>query len=250
MMRQPLHRLLLLALLAGVLAAPALADDDRELYRVEMIIFKQSGYDDERWPTRPAPALHERYAELRSDADTPDADVYRIVDDERQLSAVARRLSQSGDYDVLVHTAWIQPGLDRQESAAIALPLGTEMPGMDDDELRADANGDDDAEVTGTTDGDNGEQADRVALPARPPEGLSGWVRVARERYLHVHVDLRWVDPEHSDAGPLDRLHGVFIEDMEPVVVMQDGRRMRSGELHYIDHPVLGAVVRVDRVDN
>ncbi|MFV8833788.1 CsiV family protein [Aquisalimonas sp.] len=250
MTRQPLFRVLLLALLGSLLAAPAIADEDEdeEQYRVEMIIFKQSGGDEERWPTRPAPAVHERYAELRNDVDTPGADVYRRADDDRQLSAVARRLGESGHYDVLVHTAWIQPGLDRQEAAAIALPLGTEMPGMGDDELPAGANGKDDEKEN--ADGDNGEQPERAALPARPPEGLSGWVRVARERYLHVHLDLRWVDPERSEAGPLDRLHGVFIEDMEPVVTLQDGRRMRSGELHYIDHPVLGVIVRVDRVDN
>lgn len=249
MTRQPLYRLLLLALLGPLLAAPATADDDREQYRVEIIIFKQSGDDTERWPTRPAPALHERYAELRGDAETPDADVFRLLDNgDRQLSAVARRLGESSHYDVLAHAAWIQPGLDRQEAAAVAFPLGTEMPGMDDGELRAEVNGNDEEEETASR--DNGDRAGDVALPARPPEGLSGWVRIARERYLHVHLDLRWVDPDRGDAGPLDRLHGVFIEDMEPVVVMRDQRRMRSGELHYIDHPVLGLVVRVNRVND
>lgn len=257
MTRQPLHRLLLLALVTVLLAIPALADadDDREQYRVELIIFKQSDSSDERWPTRPAPALHERYAELRNDLDKANEAAYRILDnDDKQLSNVARRLGESGDYEVLVHAAWVQPGLDRQEAAAVALPLGTEMPGTGKDEESAVANvngdsndnGNDQNEDTADSDNGNGD----LALHARPPEGLSGWVRIARERYLHVHLDLRWVDPGRSDSGPLDQLHGVFIEDMEPVVVMQDQRRMRSGELHYIDHPVLGLVVRVDRVDD
>ncbi len=52
---------------------------------------------------------------------------------------------------------------------------------------------------------------------------LRGVVRLSRGRYLHVDTDL-------TVGG----------------IRARDHRRMRSGELHYIDHPRIGILVRVD----
>ncbi|MDJ0740604.1 MAG: CsiV family protein [Gammaproteobacteria bacterium] len=61
---------------------------------------------------------------------------------------------------------------------------------------------------------------------------LSGVVRVTRGRFLHVDADLLLRDV--ATAQPLRaRLY----------------RRMRSDELHYLDHPRLGIVIRADRVE-
>ena len=60
---------------------------------------------------------------------------------------------------------------------------------------------------------------------------LSGLVRVTRGRFLHIDADLLLRDV--NTAQPLRaRLY----------------RRMRSDELHYMDHPKLGIVVRADRL--
>ena len=53
--------------------------------------------------------------------------------------------------------------------------------------------------------------------------GLQGVVRLTRGRYLHIDTDLT--------------VGGIRI---------RDHRRMRSRELHYIDHPRVGILVRVD----
>ncbi|MCB1724172.1 MAG: hypothetical protein KDJ39_10810 [Gammaproteobacteria bacterium] len=60
---------------------------------------------------------------------------------------------------------------------------------------------------------------------------LSGLVRVTRGRYLHFEADLILRDATSSRPYRI-RLY----------------RRMRSDEVHYIDHPKLGIVIRADRL--
>lgn len=63
-----------------------------------------------------------------------------------------------------------------------------------------------------------------------PNLSLEGTVSIERQRFLHVYPDIR-----------LD-LRSILGQNA-PVVLMQESRRMRSSELHYIDHPVLGMLV-------
>ncbi len=60
---------------------------------------------------------------------------------------------------------------------------------------------------------------------------LEGLVRVTRGRFLHLDTDLRL---RASDGSGSYRI--------------KLNRRMRSDELHYIDHPKLGIIIRADRV--
>ena len=63
-----------------------------------------------------------------------------------------------------------------------------------------------------------------------PNLSLEGTLNIERQRFLHVYPDIR-----------LD-LRSILGQNA-PVVRMQESRRMRSSELHYIDHPVLGMLV-------
>ncbi len=71
---------------------------------------------------------------------------------------------------------------------------------------------------------------------------LEGTVTISLSRYLHADFDLllRGVlaDSQSSSTGDLIQ---------EPVIRMIDHRRMRSDELHYIDHPKIGALIRITR---
>jgi hypothetical protein len=60
---------------------------------------------------------------------------------------------------------------------------------------------------------------------------LQGLVRVSRGRFLHLDTDLLLRDPGMATAYRV-RLN----------------RRMRSNELHYVDHPKLGIVIQARRV--
>ncbi|MDX1595302.1 MAG: CsiV family protein [Gammaproteobacteria bacterium] len=127
----------------------------------------------------------------------------------------------------------------------------------------------------------------RVRPLLRPVEihPLDGTVRVVVSRYLHVYTNLYYTTPvqwtvmpgmggqrrsdeeetgdqqgENTDAGAMEPAYNAPTggAGLPSVALGPDGnamlsypfvqhRRMRSGELHYLDHPVIGMLIRVDR---
>jgi len=59
-----------------------------------------------------------------------------------------------------------------------------------------------------------------------PPQGPYGLVRVYQQRFMHVELDLR-------------------LPDDDGVHVNRQSRRIKSGELEYLDHPTLGVILLV-----
>lgn len=232
-----------LTLALSALLTPATVGADTDLYRVEIIIFTQEGDDPdspERWPVRPDPVAFQEYAELREDASPGETAFQHLDGAALELRTAARRLDDASGYTVLEHIAWVQPGLERDRAPAVAIPPGR-SPAPDP----AEENGAPEL-AEGMDDG----LAGTLELAPRPPEGLSGGVRVARERFLHVETDFRWLEPGTDQPEPQAALASAALEDPEPVVVMRERRRMRSDELHYLDHPRLGVLIRVKPVED
>jgi hypothetical protein len=85
---------------------------------------------------------------------------------------------------------------------------------------------------------------------------LEGTLEVNVSRFLHVNLDL--LMRRSTPAGPSSTRALVTADDSglpENPVTRPDGysyrmqahRRMRSGEVHYIDHPLMGVLIRIDR---
>lgn len=55
--------------------------------------------------------------------------------------------------------------------------------------------------------------------------GVSGQLALARGRYLHLTLELKYDSPEEGTS-----------------MVLRQTRRMRSNERHYIDHPKFGVI--------
>ena len=73
-----------------------------------------------------------------------------------------------------------------------------------------------------------------VQIGARGGTGrfdIEGWIAVTAGRYVHFKVHLM------ADLGD-----GTF-------ALVSESRRLRSGEVHYLDHPVLGILVRTEPVE-
>lgn len=90
---------------------------------------------------------------------------------------------------------------------------------------------------------------------AGAPE-LEGTLEVSVSRFLHVNLDL--LLRRNTPAGPSRSPAWVGADDSglpqypvnspdDYLYRMQAHRRMRSGELHYIDHPLMGVLLRIDR---
>ena len=73
---------------------------------------------------------------------------------------------------------------------------------------------------------------------------MEGLVSVSVKRYLHVNLDMTLRKDRVSAGG--ESKNGV-LESRVRRFRMQEHRRMRSGELHYLDHPMMGVLIRIDR---
>ncbi len=116
----------------------------------------------------------------------------------------------------LLHTRWRQPVPPRDAPQPVYLAL---EPGLDT-------------------------PATRQGLPM-----LEGYLALTVSRYLHVNMRL-WYHADTLGMSPLpfpvELLPGT--RQTLPYMELNERRRMRSEELHYLDHPKLGVLIRVTPV--
>ncbi len=226
-------------------AVPAQATEADEWYEVEVIVFRQweqGGRHAERWPTRAGlphyplwqiPAgcdaaagpdelgIEDDPASAEIETEELDAEETRLLclpDERRRLTAHWGALTRSDAYQPLYHLAWLQPGLGRDRAVAVPVPYHWQPP------TEAEAHG------------------PALRDPQYEPPAF-GLIRVYRERFLHAVIDLRlhWravgrdFDADEQIRAPLHR--------------MSEHRRMRSGELHYLDHPAMGVLILIHPTD-
>ena len=139
------------------------------------------------------------------------------------LDKYAQSLEKAKRYKVLVHKAWRQPGLAEQE--AIDIPI--------------------DSRVTGSL------QKTTPGGTAQPPElvadtnNIHGTIKVVLARYLHFYTDLVYQQPR-EETSPLWDIEGLEPYKEYPI---KFHRRMRSKELHYLDHPMIGILIKAMPVE-
>jgi len=75
-----------------------------------------------------------------------------------------------------------------------------------------------------------------TAQPTPSRGHLSGTLQVTLGRFLHFNATLWLEGPHNGRDGPV-----AFMR-------LSEARTMRLGELHYLDHPKLGVLVRISRV--
>lgn len=165
--------------------------------------------------------------------------------DQLSLRNEVQRLNRNNQYRVLFHGGWHQPLLENQQGPAILITGGD----LYDDHYE-----------------------------------LEGSVQLSLRNYLHVDTNL-WLTQFSTNYGqerapwpnlprrpnqPIDIIDFMFYFDesssglwnqfnqnrdydalmtqpyvVENIMLLQQSRRMRSGELHYIDHPKMGVLVKL-----
>ena len=70
---------------------------------------------------------------------------------------------------------------------------------------------------------------------------MHGTVKISLERYLHVDVDLLYRRVVAGDSSATDAVPTRFR--------LTAAHRMRSGDLHYIDHPLFGVLILITPFD-
>lgn len=266
--RQPLLLLLALLLSTAALAQDDTAPEAPQWYQVEVFIFaNDSPYagGTELWPedvslSYPARivSLSEPSAETGvsplASADTTSAEAalqeqpYVVLAPEAmKLREVAARVLRQHDFRTLFHKAWRQPAASRDEANSILVRGGDSF--------------DDHRELEGwvqlsverylhfrtdlwlstfkSTAG-----LDQMPWPKLPRLPVTSTPR-APAGFAGTDDDFGGLlSAEYGAALPaLDFGHRRYVVDR--TVVLRQSRRMRSGELHYIDHPLMGILVRV-----
>ncbi len=210
------------AVMLGWLSLPAAADET--WYEVELIVFAQTHPDtgNEAFPPDHGDAVVTPDAVEVPDPAVPDlvivgaTKIAALAPAGYRLSAEETKLAGSRNYEVLLHTGWRQPGLLKEQ--AVTMHIHSPVPA--------------DQTPTETTE-------------VSPPR-LDGTVRLILSRYLHLDVDLRLLGtPEPVDQG----LFAPPEPPEVPVYRLQESRRMRSKELHYLDNPMFGVVALVTPCD-
>ena len=189
---------------------------------------------------------------------TPMPRAFRLLPpEEHRLTDLWARLDNSSAYRPLLHLAWVQPGVPSEQAQLIHVrnnnaALGAVTTSVDESQSALSEPG------YGPT------LASRIQVARDPSKSaLDGTLRVHRARYLHVQADLLYYRPLDSDLGaviPSDDSSGatpvadspdtalieqlLAEEDAAPRLFrLTQNRRMRSRELHYLDHPLFGMLV-------
>lgn len=174
-----------------------------------------------------------------------------------RLKGIWSRLQKSSAYRPLLHIAWIQPGYASEDAQLVHVRNGNAALGA----AAADSGG---IVPALNEPGYAPTLSARIRVARdRSKAALDGTVRVHRARYLHVQADLLYYRPLDIGArAPIaadENLNAASLPDSPDTALTEqllaeddaaprlfrltESRRMRSRELHYLDHPLLGVLV-------
>lgn len=184
-------------------------------YDVEIAVYASLRADDgqERWPTpKTFPATEQAL-------DLGEGGTQLLTGGPHNLQAIVDTMRRSSLYRPLLHWRWRQPGWERGQAKAIhvQIPAGSSLP------LTQVATGTSKFLLQQLRNNLDTGIIDTVGQPL-----LDGTLTLTRSRYLHMAVDLIYIDP--NTGMPMQ---------------LEESRRMRSGELHYLDQPRFGVLVQV-----
>ncbi len=220
----------LLASLSALCILPAKAESVSPRYQVEVLVFQHlrdaSRPIKEAFPLHPVlPTLTHALTLAEGGPDAGINDYQLLPSSTFSLSEEDKSLRKSKYYRVLVHLAWQQP-ISSRRSAKPVLIDGTlaHQPFLL-------------------------QNRDPFALYAEglqedlPVEGTKNWtlkgtLTLSKSRYLHLQSNLLL----HLNADAVS--HKDELQDFRLI----EKRRIRSKELHYVDHPRFGLLVRVTKV--
>lgn len=154
-----------------------------------------------------------------------DAQSYRwLPEDELLMQIEARRIESRDELHILIHGRWIQPVPERTLPEPLLVQYGARV---------------------GNT------------------QQLEGTMAVTLGRYLHFQATLWYREPALGQqpvdiplgdaflaSSPFSRIDRSITlpEPSQGYMLLSQSRRLRSNEIHYLDHPKFGIVVRIDPV--
>lgn len=223
------------------ISAAAMAEDtppeQPRWFQVELIFFEpvRSAATGEVWPVPKPAAAGRLVTELSPPAGArqgQEPTAFQLLAPSNfALGELSRKLLNSRQYRVLTHIAWRQPTVELANSTAVH--VHNEL--MQEGSMVAASkkplvlnNLPDPIERSGE---------------ALKIKRFDGTVTVSLSRFLHLKTDITYYNPEVY-IGEQIAQKNVDAPNIE-YFKLEDSRRMRSKEIHYIDHPYFGIIAMI-----
>jgi len=231
---------ILISCLLLISFSSAHADDDEGIiakliqYDVEVIIFEDAHaryINSEDWPREVVTdtPVEEEIAEPPENLDTLSIDEINAIDETDTtsfknikpeiLNKEYKRINASSNYNVLFYGSWRQPGLDAKKAFEIDI-----------------------------------QQLNNIH-PVSSENNITGTFKLVLARYLHIYSKLNYQRKiEQTDIGnntenpetiPLLAENTLQTQEYKNYPITNH-RRMRSKELHYLDHPLVGMLIQIN----
>ncbi len=224
-------------------------------FQVEMIVFAQNPNQrqQETWPTNIAIAYPPNWKQLEDPEQTEHVDVealletadyYQLPIEQRLLNNNIRDLERSVGHRVLFHEAWRQQVWGADEAPSLLINGGKqygehfELEGSVQLSVARYLHLKTNLWFTEFHHNFGQEASDYPPLPAVPTRDTRDEAQSATEHHLPSWDQLQLISSEYEKI-----LDQPYVSSR--ITTMQQKRRMRSKEIHYIDHPVIGILIYI-----
>ncbi|UTM56200.1 peptidoglycan binding protein CsiV [Photobacterium sp. CCB-ST2H9] len=266
----------LIYLLLLVISLPSFAERQ---FDIEIIIFKRNVNPDqtgESWPDQPAPLDYSGTVQLSGSPQLSNRGITMMPASQFQLNSQFQRLKDHAGFTPLAHFGWRQGDLSKAQAPTFHLVAGRDF----SDQYLADGSSKAETAAQGAPAmtappsfelSEDAAQAAPAVQPNTPLYELEGKIQVYVNHYLftNAQLDLRESGRREVVVGtePLDDLSTarsdnvqfgqlqevkkkIEVEEFLKTFRFDQQRQMRSGETHYLDHPLMGMVVQIRRLDS
>ena len=204
------NTLVLILILCGISSGANARD-----YQVEVVIFENMKSGDHQ--DTGSMYFPRTTSAMGLNSDTASSLGFGIVEDGLTLNDSVEIIDKSSRYRLLKHFAWRQPGLDNRAAKAIHINIGEQLP-----VYIPERNKEFDTFIPASAQ----PQSDRTRKINTTT--INGTLKLRLGRFLHLDTLLVYTDGENQRSYRLSQ-----------------SRKMRSRELHYIDNPRFGLLVRI-----
>jgi len=246
----------LIPLLMLIVTLPVMA---KRQFDVEVIIFKRNinaEQTQESWPNIRPPISFSRTGSLSSQVYLEKKGVTLLPKTSYALNNQELQLKKHAGFKVLLHTAWRQGDQGKYSAPIFHILAGRDYSGqfnpngtpMEHKNINP---------IDGVTEN---------SLPT-PLYELDGKLQVYVQHYLYADIEMDLRKPSIRDVSLIPNTHDTsniitnnntirlgHLKNITPKVETQtflksyrldQKRRMRSGETHYLDHPLMGIIIQV-----
>ncbi|MDE1224028.1 peptidoglycan binding protein CsiV [Vibrio aestuarianus] len=252
----------LIPLLLLLVSMPSLA---ARQFDIEVIIFKRAVDAEkvsESWPNSLPEINVERAGSFSDQSYRQEKGVKMLPFSDYQLNDQVQKLKNHAGFEVLLHTAWRQGDQGRNSAPVFHIQAGKDYSTKFNVDGSEKVSVQEDSPVNGVV-----EQS-----IAKPLYELDGKLQIYVQHYLYAETTIDLKEPSvrevtlqdsplELDVAPEDKNAAVQVGNLESVSPtleieeflksyrMDQKRRMRSNETHYLDHPLMGMIIQVRRVE-